>query len=228
MAGRKREPVVGSVVEHLGLAGVDDVSAVDVVAEPALGSGDEDGVTRVELVELAEGGAVGRAVAGDGGVAGPAGHRRVGVVAGPPLEVLGAHALDDVLLHRDLGDLDEGGGIAEHRWCGRRRRCGGVGRRRRGGGELGELLLEGSLVAGLGQVGAPELVADEEEQEHADRDERLADAPDDPPDGIAPRPRLLPLEATRAAPPPVGPLSPRGRPPAAPRRAAAPSAWTFL
>ena len=52
----------------------------------------EDLIARVQLVEPVEGRAVGRAVAGDGGVAGLAGKGCVGVVAGALLQVGDADA----------------------------------------------------------------------------------------------------------------------------------------
>ena len=85
---------------------------VDLVAELALAGGDEDLVADLELVEPVEGGAVGGAVAGDGGVAGLARQRRVGVVARALLEVGHAHALDHRLVDADPRDADEGDGLA--------------------------------------------------------------------------------------------------------------------
>src|SRR5438874_112105 len=114
--------------------------------------------------------AVGGAVAGDGRVALLAGHRRRRVVARTLLEVLGADPLHDGLADVDLGDVDDGDGVALGRWRQRdlraRRRCRLDGL---------ELLLEIVLVARLGDARAPQLVGDEEEDEHADSDEGAAD-----------------------------------------------------
>ena len=63
-------------------------------------------------VEVGERLAVRRAVAGDRRVAELPRQRRVGVVAGPPLEVGGGHALDDRGVEPDGRDLEPGDGVA--------------------------------------------------------------------------------------------------------------------
>ena len=89
---------------------------------------------------------------------------------------------------------------------------------------MGELVLERLLVAGLGNTRAPQLVADEEEDEDTRGDERLADAPHDPLDaerGLRPGRRPAPGGASapggaaRAATAPAQPASAAAPTPAA-------------
>ena len=95
--------------------GPDHLLLVDDVAELALAGGDGDDVARGQLVEPVEGRAVGRAVAGDGGVARLSGQGGVGVVAGALPQVGPGDALDDGLVHADAGDAEDGHRVARGR-----------------------------------------------------------------------------------------------------------------
>ena len=100
-------------------------------------------------------------------------HRAYGVsrvVPGAFLQVLGADALHDGLVHIDLGDLDDGDSVTFRGWW-----EGDAIRRRRRLLDGLELLLQAVLVARLGDAGAPQLVGDEEKDEDAEDDEGAAD-----------------------------------------------------
>ena len=140
VAGGERQPVVAEVVEHLDLVGADD----ELLAAPRSGTSPATVVTRIsspcsQLVEPVERRAVGGAVAGDGGVAGLPGQRRVGVVARAPLEVGRPRTPSTTILSTSMAGMRMlGHGVAlgrRGRRRGRRRaRRGRCGRRTRRGG----------------------------------------------------------------------------------------------
>ena len=145
VAGGEREAVVGRGRQHVDLLGAHHGDPLHLVAEGALHGGHEDRVAGLQLVEAEEGGAVGGAVAGDGGVAGLAGQRGAGVVARALAQVGQADALDHRLVDPDPGDQDAGrrpgprgpAAAPVRRWAGSRRALWAAvraPRSRRGGG----------------------------------------------------------------------------------------------
>ena len=120
VAGRQGEAVVGGGFEDGHVTRRHDRGRVHHVAEAAGGGRDEDVVSRLELVQSVERGAVGRAVPGDGGVPRFAGQRCPGVVTGPFAELGDARAVDHELVDGDRRDLEmgdrlTGGGRRGHR-----------------------------------------------------------------------------------------------------------------
>ena len=108
----------------MGVAGFDDLRAGHRIHETAGEGGDDDLVARIEIVDVDERLAVGRAVAGDRGVAVLAGEWRVRVVAWPAPQVVDRDAFDDDDVEPDLGDLETGDRIPigdRHRRWGRHR-----------------------------------------------------------------------------------------------------------
>ena len=190
----ERVGVLLVLLEHPHVGRLHDEDPLHLVVERALHRGDDDEVALLQLVDVGEGGAVGGAVAGDGGVAGLPGERRLGVVAGGLVELLEADALHHDLLDVQLRDLDAPDHVAD---VGREVALradvglgggGGVGGAGAGGGraagvgradELGVLLAQLALGLLLVQARAPQLVGHEQQQEHADGDQHLADRPDD-------------------------------------------------
>ena len=81
MAGRQGQTIVAEVAHYLDLFRVHDAGARHLVHGLAEHGADPDLVARLELVEIAEGGAVGGAVPGDGGISLLARQGGVGEVA---------------------------------------------------------------------------------------------------------------------------------------------------
>ena len=139
-------------------------------------------------------------MAGDGGVAGLAGQRRLRVVGRAPLELVDAGALDEVEVpHADRRDAELAHRLADGRRGDGAARSDGVGSGRLGGGgrrrsvvavvvpcdhaavgeRLVELVLQLVLGAGGLQVRAPQLVGDEQQQHHAGGDQQPPDRSED-------------------------------------------------
>ena len=191
--------------EDLGLRRRHDELVRDLVGElSAVEGGQDDVVADGQLVDAEERRAVGGPVAGDADVAVLPRQRGVRVVARPLLQVVDADAGHHDPVQPDRRRLQAGDGIAlgaaarsgrrRRRGRGRRGRRarlagrgrGGRGGRRRRGDHVVELLLEVVLgLAGL-DAGAPELVADEGQQEEPGGDEHPPDAAHPPPPVPAP------------------------------------------
>ena len=155
----------------------------------SLGIEHRDLVTVLEFVQVAEGLAVRRAMTGHREVAESTRLDRMRVVTRPFLQIVGFDAFDDVLLHTDARDAQDRDRLTRFD----RDREFVIGRRvdrRRSGDGLLEAVLESILRLGLLDSGAPELVADEKEEEHAGGDQDLAGATEEP--------VPVPLRATRA------------------------------
>src|SRR5206468_9061800 len=125
--------------------------------------------------------AVGGAVPGDREGARLPGHHRAGHVAGALLQVVAADALDDDLLHLDLGDLDQGDALADGDGLAGAAGAPGGGDARLGAPALLQLPAKRVLLVVRGGVRPNELVEQEEEDEATEPDQRPARAAQEPP-----------------------------------------------
>src|SRR5207244_711159 len=130
--GEMRGSIGGIGPQNGEVAWLHDLNAVLLVHdefERSLSRRDADVVASTKLVEVSEGSAVRRAVAGDARVANVARKRGSGVMPRAFPKIGDTDTLDDELVDADLGDHEMGDGRAVARRRSRRRRC---GRRRRG------------------------------------------------------------------------------------------------
>ena len=95
VAGDEHELVVARAAQDAEVARLDDAAARDAVAQGRVGHARRDGVARAQLVDAAEGRAVGRPVPGDRRGAAGAGQRRAVDGAGPAREVREVRAVHD-------------------------------------------------------------------------------------------------------------------------------------
>ena len=203
VAGGERERVLeglGVVVEvpvvvaqHFDLVGGHDDRLSHFVDEAALDGGHDHFVAGMELVDVVERLAVGGAVPGQGGVALLSGPRRLGVMAGALLEVAHRDPLDEGPVQVDGRDFDPAGILAGGRdelgrqggdGLGRRPACGcgragvGVAHDGAGGGRGvesgGEVAVEAPLGLGGADARAPQLIGDEQQDQHTGRDQYAA------------------------------------------------------
>src|SRR4026208_1285210 len=100
------QPVVSPPARHAFRGRRDDLFLLPLVDEAAVRHLDDHLVATLELVELVEGRAVGRAMARYPDRAVNAGERRLGIVARPLSQRPAVGPLDDNLVDADLRDAD--------------------------------------------------------------------------------------------------------------------------